>query len=591
MPYTYYQRVIMSKTSFQDLVIPYLTELYGKRVAAQYSDAFISLLGKYQEKLRKRSIREGIPLERHTSILITYADSLRGEPGCPTLPLLQSFLHEYIGSVISTVHILPFFPSSSDDGFSVIDPTAVDPVFGDWEDIHALQGEYLLMVDFIANHLSRKNRWIQGSLENDPLYKDFIIELKGDEDLSSVFRPRALPLLTKMGEKLVWTTFSSDQVDVNYHNPQVLLQMTEILLHYLDHGASVVRLDAVAFLWKELGTRCIHHPKTHTIIQFFSRIMSSLFPDSLLVTETNVPHQENISYFGNGYNEATMVYNFSLPPLVFHTFLSGDATALSSWAKTLTLPSSEVTFFNFLASHDGIGLMPVQGLLSKSEIEAMAEHTKKQGGYISRRSENDGSTSPYELNINYFSALSNITEGERESLAIKRFIAASAIMIFFKGVPGIYIHSLIGSKNWSEAPSLSMHPRKINREKIEVQSLRNELSDPHSRRSVILKDMLALLSIRKNEPALSPLADQEIIDTDNPGCFAFLRTTRKNAGDIGHLEELFVAVNISANPLRIPIQWSRAKPEVVDLITNTTLTVSEHIQLMPYQVVALQRKE
>lgn len=591
MPYTYYQRVIMSRTSLQDLVIPYLTELYGKKGAAQYGDAFISLLEKYQEKLRKRSIGEGVPLKQHTSILITYADSLIGEQECPTLPLLQSFLHEYIGSVISTVHILPFFPSSSDDGFSVIDPTAVDPVFGTWEDIHALQNEYLLMVDFIANHLSRENRWIQGSLENDPLYKDFIIELEGDEDLSSVFRPRALPLLTKIGEKLVWTTFSSDQVDVNYHNPQVLLQMTEILLHYLDHGASVVRLDAVAFLWKELGTRCIHHPKTHAIIQFFSHIMSSLLPGSLLVTETNVPHRENISYFGNGHNEATMVYNFSLPPLVFHTFLSGDATALSSWAKTLTLPSNEVTFFNFLASHDGIGLMPVQDILSKSEIEAMAEHAKKQGGYISRRSESDGSTSPYELNINYFSALSDILEEESESLAIKRFIAASAIMIFFKGVPGIYIHSLIGSKNWSGAPSLSSQPRKINREKIEIQSLRNELSDPHSRRSVILKDMLALLSIRKNEPALSPLADQEIIDTSNPGCFVFLRTTTKDAEGIEHLEELFVAVNISADSQRISPQWSMATAEVVDLITNNTLTVSDHIQLMPYQVVVLQRKE
>lgn len=269
-----------------------------------------------KENFKKKSIRKGVPLKQHTSILITYADSLIGEPDCPTLPpLLQSFLHEYIGPVISTVHLLPFYPSSSDDGFSVIDPAAVDPAFGSWEDIHALQKEYLLMVDFVANHLSRKNRWVQGSLKDDPRYKDFIIELQGNEDISSVFRPRALPLLTKIGEKLVWTTFSSDQVDVNYHNPNVLLMMTEILLLYLAHGASVVRLDAVAFLWKELGTRCIHHPKTHTIIQFFSKILSTLLPDSLLITETNVPHRDNISYFGNGHNEATMVYNFSLPPL------------------------------------------------------------------------------------------------------------------------------------------------------------------------------------------------------------------------------------------------------------------------------------
>ncbi len=592
MPDTYYQRVIMSNMNLQNLVITHLTEIYGKREAEHYRDAFISLLEKYRGELQQKLPKPGIPLEQHTSILITYADSLVAEPNCPTLPLLRAFLHEYIGSTISTVHLLPFYPSSSDDGFSVIDPVDVDPVFGSWEDIHALQKDYQLMFDFVANHLSRENTWIQASLKDTAPYKDFIIELQGEEDISSVFRPRALPLLTKIGEKLVWTTFSSDQVDVNYHNPKVLLMMTEILLIYLVHGASVVRLDAVAFLWKELGTRCIHHPKTHAIIQFFSQILSSLSPDSLLITETNVPHKENISYFGNGHNEAAMVYNFSLPPLVFHTFLSQDATALSSWAKTLLLPSSEVTFFNFLASHDGIGLMPVQDLLSKAEIEAMAQHTQKEGGFISRRNENDGSTSPYELNINYFSALSNIIEDEPESLAIKRFIAASAIMIFFKGVPGIYIHSLIGSKNWADAPSLSLNPRKINREKIEIQSLRNELSDPHSRRSVILKSMLALLEIRKHEAALSPLADQKIIDTNNPGCFAFLRTARKKRENNKPLEEILIAVNISAVPQSIPLHWyeTSKEKEYMDLITNRTNAVSEYIQLDPYQVMVLLRK-
>ncbi len=578
-----------------------LREIYGTVEADHYLDAFLSLLLKYRDLLGPREKLQQSRLDQHSSVLITYADSVKDAQQSPTLSVLYAFLQQYVGSAISTVHLLPFYPSSSDDGFSVVDPIAVNPAFGTWDDVERLQEGYLLMFDFVVNHLSRSNAWIQGSLKDEAEYMDFAIEMNGREDLRYVFRPRALPLLTKIGDKLIWTTFSSDQVDLNYHNPKVLLSMTEVLLSYVYKGSSIVRLDAVAFLWKELGTSCIHHPKTHAIVRFFAWVLSVLSPESFLVTETNVPHRENISYFGNGYDEATMVYNFPLPPLVLHTFLSQDATSLATWAKTLFLPSDEVTFFNFLASHDGIGLMPVKDLLNKDEIERMANHTLEEGGFVSRKSESDGSTSAYELNINYFSALSHSMEDESEDLAVQRFMAASAIMIFFKGIPGIYIHSLIGSRSWFGDATLKEHPRRINREKIDIQQLEEQLSDPASLRSTVLEGMLHLLEIRKSEAAFSPLADQRVVDTENPGCFAFLRTfsreekTRNSSTMHGEntTEEVLIVINVTARTQEFSSDWrtSLVGNESFDLMTHTTYHHSEGLTLVPYQVVVLKNSK
>ena len=596
----------MSEKELSRHVYRNLKEIYGSEGADLYLDAFLSLLLKYRDLLGHREKHQQGRLDQHSSVLITYADSVRDEQQSPTLSVLFDFLQNHVGSGISTIHLLPFYPSSSDDGFSVVDPVAVDHSFGTWDDVARLQEAYLLMFDFVVNHLSRSNAWIQGSLEDEDEYKDFAIEMDGSEDVRYVFRPRALPLLTTIGDKLIWTTFSSDQVDLNYHNPKVLLCMTEVLLSYIHKGASIVRLDAVAFLWKEFGTSCIHHPKTHAIVRFFAWVLSILSPESFLVTETNVPHRENISYFGSGYDEATMVYNFPLPPLVFHTFLSQDATALATWAKTLFLPSDEVTFFNFLASHDGIGLMPAKGILSKDEIEAMANHTLKEGGFVSRKSESDGSTSAYELNINYFSALSHIEENESDAIAVQRFIAASAIMIFFKGIPGVYIHSLIGSRNWFGDATLKDHPRRINREKIDIQQLEEELSDPKSLRSAVFTRMLALLEIRKSEVAFSPLAEQRVVDTDNSGCFAFLRSfsreekirnvSNKDGEKTIHpesdtTEEVLVVINVTSGIQEFPSAWwiPHIGKDPVDLMGNTTGKDADTLTMEPYQVVVLKR--
>ena len=568
-------------------VLRHLREIYDKSIAEAWNDRFCSLLDQYESLLSLHGTKSDGNLESHSAILITYGDSiLDGQKESP-LSTLHTFLETYVKDAISTVHILPFYPASSDDGFSVVDPTMVEPTLGSWDDIASLGKDYRLMFDFVANHLSRSNAWIQGALHDDPCYKDFVIEVEPGDDLRYVFRPRTLPLLTTIEGKSIWTTFSEDQIDVNYHNPDVLYHMVEVLLVYIQRGASIVRLDAVAFLWKEFGTNCLHHPKTHAIIRFFAWILGYLSPSSFLVTETNVPHRDNLSYFGNGHDEATMVYNFPLPPLVFHTLLSQDASALTSWAQSLLLPSKDVTFFNFLASHDGIGLMPVKGILDEKDIEAMADHAVSQGGFVSRKNESDGTTSPYELNINYFSALSNFSEGETEDVAIKRFVAASAIMIFFRGIPGIYIHSLVGSSNWYGDEMLKTQRRRINREKLDYGRLQEELSNPKARRTRILDQLLRLLSYRKTERAFSTTSEMQVPAIINPACFVFARCPDDSK------QNLLVVINISSDHQVLPSSSfvSFVGTKVKDLMTGETMDSCLELSLQPYQIKILKHVE
>ncbi len=341
--------------------------------------------------------------------------------------------------------------------------------------------------------------------------------------------PATLPLLTDVetaaGPRRVWTTFSTDQVDLNYAEPEVLLEVIDTLLFYVAQGAEFIRLDAIAFIWKESGTTCIHLPQTHEIIRLMRSVMDLVAPHVAIITETNVPHDENISYFGNGFDEAQMVYNFSLPPLTLFTFQTGNAEVLSKWARTLTLPSAETTFFNFLASHDGIGLTPARGLLTEREVQSMAERVEAVGGFVSYKTNPDGSKSAYELNVNFLDALRD-PQNRQEAIdfEVKRFIASQAIMLALRGVPGIYFHSLFGSRNWQKGVEQTGRKRSINREKLHARVLKADLADQESLRHQIFSNYCSLLNARRAEPAFHPNGGQDVLDID-PAVFALWRTS------------------------------------------------------------------
>jgi len=522
-------------------------------------------------------------------ILITYGDQFREAHRSP-LQSLYVFLQSNLQDVISGVHILPFYPYSSDDGFSVIDYRQVAPELGSWEDIAHLGENFRLMFDLVANHISSKSEWFQNFLVGQEPFGGYFPVLEPDTDLTQVVRPRATPVLTPFqtsnGLRHVWTTFSEDQIDLDYSNPQVLLEMVGVLLFYVAQGAQIIRLDAIAYLWKIPGTSCIHLPQTHAVVKLFRVILDLVAPSVLLITETNVPHKENISYFGNYQpglhhsDEAQLVYQFPLAPLTLHTFLTGDATYLTDWAEGLPDLSPGTTFFNFTASHDGIGVRPVEELLSTDEIQNLIQNTLAHGGQVSYRSNPDGSQSAYELNITWYDALNHPGKPEPD-LDIQRFLASQAIMLSLAGVPGIYIHSLLGSRNCAACMEETGRARSINREKFELEKLKRGLSDPSNLKSKVLAGYRHLLEVRKHQPAFQPAAKQLVLRL-GVEVFAVLRTAENG-------DRIICVINVTSRHLEIDIEVSNLdllrNAVWVDLFTDKTFSTHNllRIDLTPYQ--------
>jgi len=570
-------------------ILDHLIALYGDELGRATFARIESLI----ENARRSSsvLRPSSPvLSERDAVLITYPDQLRA-PNEPPLQTLADFCAAHLHDVVNTIHLLPFYPYSSDDGFSVIDYRAVNPAFGDWNDVARVagEGEFRLMFDAVINHVSAQSAWFQGFLRDDPRYRDWFIVVPDDADVSRVIRPRTSPLLSRFetpsGRKNVWTTFSAFQVDLNYRNPDVLIEIVGILLLYIARGADLIRLDAIAFLWKEFGTTCLHLPQTHRIIQLLRAVVDEIAPHVILITETNVPHADNVSYFGDGANEAHLVYNFALPPLTLNAFHTGDARALMHWASTLTLPSKQVTFFNFLASHDGIGLNPARGILSEDAIDALVARTLAHGGLVSYKNNPNGTASPYELNINYFDALSDPAASEPLAMQLDRLVCAHAIMFALVGVPGIYFHSLFGSRSWRAGALQTEQNRTINREKLERATLERALSDPASLQYRVFARLAQLLRVRAAHPAFNPFGDQRVMSFGD----AIFAVERIAPGDAQHV---LCLQNVSVNIQRVDLGvWPSPSVtrDLIDVVTHQRFAASDQINLSPYQTLWLAR--
>jgi glycosidase len=569
----------------------HLILLYNDVVGQSTFERLRLLLEQFSKQVVSNKEESDESLSHRDIILITYPDQVTESDKMP-LGSLADFCEDHLAGLISAIHILPFYPSSSDDGFSVVDYRQVDPRLGTWRDISLIGQKFRLMFDAVINHTSVQSAWFKGFLQDDPKYRDFFICIDGDPDLSKVVRPRALPLLTPFntpsGTRQVWTTFSDDQADLNYHDPDVLLEIIDTILSYVAHGAKFIRLDAIAYLWKEIGTPCIHLPQTHLVIQIIHAVLDQVAPYVLLITETNVPHEENVSYFGDGSNEAQLVYNFALPPLVLHTLLTENAHPLSSWVSDLVLPSNKVTFFNFLASHDGIGINPVRGILSEMEIDTLLSHTIACGGLVSYKQNADGSNTPYELNINYFDALKDPERGEADDKQVDRFIASQALMLSLTGIPGIYFHSLFGSRGWLEGVEQTGRNRTINRQKFLRADLERELNNPASLRSQIFNRYARLLRARGASSAFHPGILQQVLFCDK-SIFAISRTSYPENSRVLCLQNISSQMQSAVLDLEEIFGPAHKKGPVRDLITGERyrLEIKSPLQLNPYQTLWL----
>ncbi|MEH7442638.1 sugar phosphorylase [Bacillus sp. JJ1122] len=543
--------------------------IYGEK----YSDSYIEMAGRLVDKWSGVEWPQNAAISEKNVYLITYGDSIY-EEGTPTLETLHRFLQEYIKGIVTDVHLLPMFPYTSDDGFSVTDYREIHPELGDWSNIADLSKDYRLMFDFVANHISKSSEWFQQYLQDHPEYKNYFIPFDPEFDASQVVRPRTSPLFHeyqgKNGIKTAWTTFSEDQVDVNIAYLPLLIEMTDILLTYAFKGGTSIRLDAIGFLWKESGTSSMHLPQTHAIIQMWRTLLDHFKPGTQIITETNVPHQENISYFGDGTNEAQMVYQFSLPPLVLYTLTTHDSGKLTDWAKTIGKVSENATYFNFLASHDGIGMRPTEGILTEEEKQLLVNKVVENGGRVSYKNNPDGSQSVYELNINYSDALVNKGEDVTEELKVQKMLAAHSILLSFVGVPAIYYHSLLGSQNDQRGVEESGINRRINREKFDFDTISRELTES-PRRKAIFGGLKKMIEIRQAESAFSPFAEQEVFDLGSD--FFAMKRFNKETG-----EEIFFAVNVKAKPAKLA-----ADVKGTNLLTGEK--IDSDITLQPYEFV------
>jgi sucrose phosphorylase len=495
------------------------------------------------------------------ALLIAYGDMLSApaDPAGQTDPVsresglsrLVRFLTRWNRGAFTYLHLLPFHPYSSDDGFSVIDYRQVDPRFGSWEDIRELGRHFKPVFDLVLNHGSVESPWFKGFLAGEKAFQGWYITKPEDFDASAVVRPRTHPLLTpfKRGDGSmvhVWTTFSADQADYDFSNPAVLLEFITIFLEYYRRGARIVRLDAIAYLWKEEGTPCIHHPKTHAVVRLLRALIDRLGLDLRLLTETNVPHEENISYFGKG-DEAHLVYNFALPPLVLYTALSGDGVPLRSWARTLPPPQEGRLFLNFLASHDGVGLTPARGLVEEAAFAAVIEEAKQRGALVSYKRGPQGNV-PYELNCSYADMVAPDRPGSDPESRARAFIAVQGVLLSLPGLPAVYFHSWIGSRAWKEGPALLGSNRAVNREKPPLDRLEAELEDPRSFRGRVYRLFGRFLEFRASEEAFAPATPHRIPEAAG-AVFAVLRGPDPGGRDLKTRRVLCIQ-NLGPSPAR-----------------------------------------
>lgn len=522
------------------------------------------------------------PWSNSDVILITYGDSIRTANQAP-LATLNNFVERHLENTFSALHILPFFPYSSDDGFSVIDYYQVNYHLGDWPDIARITEHKQLMVDLVMNHASRQSLWFIDFINGEGPGHDFFIESDPNLDYSEVTRPRTSPLIvdvyTRQGVKHVWATFSQDQIDVNFKNTRVFLAYLDILLFYIHQGARYIRLDAVAFAWKELGTNCIHRPQLHTIVKMLRTIMNAIDPNLVLITETNVPHKENISYFGQG-DEAHMVYQFALPPLVLHALNRGNGSYLNQWARELEPLPDGCCYFNFIASHDGIGVRPVESLIPRHEIDDLVKSIRDFGGFVSMKSNPDRSKSPYELNISLFEALQGTRVGP-DTFQLERFLCCQLIMLAMPGIPGIYIHSLTATPNDTELVELTGRTRSINRHRWDLDEFEGLLDNPSSDQHKVFFRLKELIELRRQQVAFHPQGAFKVFKVNDDCIYAFERTCPDGG------QRIFAIHNLTRHPHEVP-QSSYPYPanRIWDLIGEEWVDVRQ-LQLEPYQVMWL----
>ena len=507
------------------------------------------ILSKYQCESGFKNMERIIPWNQNHSVLITYADSVQKE-GEQTLVTLNIILEKYFKELSKVVHILPFLRATSDGGFAVSSHKLLDEKFGNWNDLKNLSKRHILMADLVLNHVSSSHPWVQQFKKGEEPGLSNIFAPSKNLDWSNVIRPRSSSLFsqinTSVGPKQVWTTFGPDQVDLNWQNPRMLIEFLNLFILYINNGIKWFRLDAVGFIWKQSGTTCLNLPKAHCIVKVLRKKLSSLLSDGVLITETNVPQKENLSYLETE-DEAHMAYNFPLPPLLLEAVVTSRADILNTWIYNWPVLPENTTLFNFTASHDGVGLRPLEGLMNEERIKELLINCEKRGGLISHRRLFNGEDKPYELNISWWSAMEDSSR-DTKRFQQERFILSQLLVMALKGVPAFYLPALLGSENDIKKFSITGERRDLNREKFDFYKLLIKLEDKNSIASKNLKILSTAMKIRSKIKSFHPSAEMKCLTKGRSDIVAIHRTFEKSS--------IFAIHNMTDNKLDFSIDDS-----------------------------------
>lgn len=449
-------------------------------------------------------------------MLITYADSLG-----KNLKELKQVLDVHFDREIGAVHILPFFPSSGDRGFAPLTYEEVDPVFGTWEDVEAIGKDRELMFDFMINHLSRQSREFQDFVQNHDAsaYKDMFIRFQDfwpggaptQEEIDMLNKRKNHAPCERIDfadgtQEDIWCTFSAEQMDLNLES-ELTWEFAERSLRFLmERGASMIRLDAFAFATKKLGTSCFFvEPEMWECMRRVQHILDE--KQVAMLPEIHDHYTVQLKIAGHGYP----VYDFALPLLVLHTLFTGNAARLKSWLSIC--PRQQYTT---LDTHDGIGAVDAEGLLTESEIAQVVERTAQNGAVMKMDHSAKAKEKPvvYQIECTYYSAL-----GEDD----RAYLLARAIQFFAPGTPQVYYVGLLAGENDHELMKRTNYPRNISRHNYTLAEIEAAVQKP------VVKKLCALMRLRNEyaafdgETVVSELPDNLLeITRESNGCRAVL---------------------------------------------------------------------
>ena len=563
-----------------------LREIYPKHSELEINSVWSQLLQILQPF---RALKENNELEiksiwdSSSVVLITYPDSIYRENES-TLKTLTEFVKNRLSGLSSVIHVLPFLPSTSDGGFAVSNHEKIEDTFGNWNDLKDLSSEHIIMADLVLNHVSSSHPWVHQFIKSEAPGSSYIVAPSDTEIWEKVIRPRNSSLFTNIntnkGFKNVWTTFGPDQIDVNWRNPHLFIEFLKLLVKYVNNGAEWIRLDAIAFIWKEPYTTCLHLEPVHLIVKLLNKCLKIIKPSAVLITETNVPEKENLSYLIDG-NEANLAYNFTLPPLLLEAIYTGETDLLNNWLSNWKELPTYTSLLNFTSSHDGIGLRALEGIMDNKRIHNLLIESEKRGGLISHRRLSNGEDQPYELNISWWSAMSH--DGtDNTQFQFERFLLSQVFTLSLKGVPAFYLPSILASPNDLDSFRKTGQRRDLNRQKFEANKLLDVLRNFDSPASKNISYLTHIVKVRSRIKAFHPEANMKCISNNIENCVIIQRGLDEDSVYvICNISNKFLNISLLTE-LNLPQSFSTRK--FLDNITGSLFN-TDMIKLNPYQVV------